>query len=146
MSQEATVDAATLRYSLAGLRGTVFLVMLMWTIDKFLNPDHTAAVYGAFYGLQGLGAAVLYTIGALQALLIIAFLLGIAKRWSTLAVLLMHTASTLTPMARYFDPWSNPNLLFFAAWPMLAALVALYLLREHDTWLQWNSSAYKGLS
>ena len=47
MSQEATVDAATLRYSLAGLRGTVFLVMLMWTIDKFLNPDHTAAVFGA---------------------------------------------------------------------------------------------------
>ncbi len=103
-SQEVTVNAATLRYSLAGLRGTVFLVMLMWTIDKFLNPDHTAAVFGAFYGLQGLGSAVLYTVGTLQALLIIAFLLGIAKRWSTLAVLLMHTASTLTPMARYFDP------------------------------------------
>jgi putative oxidoreductase len=27
------------------------------------------------------------------------------------------------------------NLLFFAAWPMLAACIALYLLRDQDTLL-----------
>lgn len=27
----------------------------------------------------------------------------------------------------------GPNLLFFAAWPMLAACLALFLLRDEDT-------------
>jgi hypothetical protein len=27
------------------LRLSVFLVMFMWTLDKFLNPGHTAQVY-----------------------------------------------------------------------------------------------------
>ena len=34
---------------------------------------------------------------------------------------------------RYLDPWTAPNLLFFAAWPMLAAIFALYYLRDLDT-------------
>jgi len=34
---------------------------------------------------------------------------------------------------QYLNPWQN--LLFFAAWPMLAACVALYLLRDADTLL-----------
>lgn len=33
--------------------------------------------------------------------------------------------------SQYLDPFNN--LLFFAAWPMLAACFAFYLLRELDT-------------
>lgn len=31
------------------LRLSVFLVMLMWTLDKFVNPDHAAAIFQNFY-------------------------------------------------------------------------------------------------
>jgi hypothetical protein len=34
---------------------------------------------------------------------------------------------------QYLNPWEPNNLLFFAAWPMLAACFSLYLLRELDT-------------
>lgn len=138
MSSTITVDALQLRVSLAALRYSVFVVMAMWTVDKFINPGHAAAVFGAFYGLPGLGEAIFPVVGALQAAIVVAFVVGFAKRWSTLAVLLMHAVSTVTPLMRYLDPWNNPNLLFFAAWPMLAALVALYLLRDYDTLWQWR--------
>lgn len=34
-----------LSLSLLGLRLTVFLVMLMWTLDKFIRPEHAAGVF-----------------------------------------------------------------------------------------------------
>lgn len=135
MSETVSVNAKNLGYCLFGLRITVFLVMIMWTIDKFLNPGHASAVFGHFYKIPGLEAATFTIIAVVQGVIVIAFLLGVLKRWSTLAVLVMHTISTLTPMANYLDPYTNPNLLFFAAWPMLAGVVTLYLLRDHDTFL-----------
>ncbi len=37
------------------LRVTVFLVMLMWTLDKILNPGHAGAVFENFYFIPGVG-------------------------------------------------------------------------------------------
>ena len=34
---------------------------------------------------------------------------------------------------QYLAPFEGPNLLFYAAWPMLAACFALYRLRDLDT-------------
>jgi len=47
----------------------------------------------------------------------------------------MHAVSTLSSFPQYIDAFNN--LLFFAAWPMLAACIALFLLREHDTKLSF---------
>ncbi len=58
------------------LRAGVFIVMLMWTLDKFIHPGHAAGVFKKFYSIGG---------------------------------------------------------IFFAAWPMLAACITLYLLRDLDT-------------
>jgi len=61
------------------LRLSVFLVMLMWTLDKFFNPDHAAAIYQNFYFISGLGNVIFYIIGAIQLLIILAFVTGIKK-------------------------------------------------------------------
>ena len=71
--------------------------------------------------------AIFYT------LVVGAFLAGYLKTWSYGAVFLLHAVSTLTPMANYLNPWEKVNLLFFAAWPMLAAAWALWQLRDYDT-------------
>jgi hypothetical protein len=116
--------------ALFALRIGVFIVMFMWTLDKFVVPEHSAAVFAGFYGITGLGPAIMYVVGAVELLIIVAFVLGIAKRFSYGAVFILHAVSTLAsfPMYLGFD-----NLLFFAAWPMLAAAFALYLLRDLDT-------------
>ncbi len=121
-----------LTLSLFMLRVTVTLVMLVWILDKFLNPQHAATVYEKFYLLGGLGSSVMYAIGAVEIVIVGAFLLGIMKRFSYGAVLLLHAISTFSSYKQYLAPYSGPNILFFAAWPMLAACIALYLMRDQD--------------
>lgn len=127
-----TLPREKLEWSLLGLRLGVFIVMIMWAIDKFIDPDHAAVVFKVFYSLPGLSNGIAYLIGVLQVALIVSFLVGFKQRWVTLVILIMHLGSTLVSFGRYLDPWSGSNLLFFAAWPMLAAILALYLLREYD--------------
>jgi hypothetical protein len=40
--------------------------------------------------------------------------------------------STFSSYKQYLAPFEGPNLLFFAAWPMLAACFTLFLLRDQD--------------
>ena len=120
-------------FSLLSLRLGVFVVMFMWTLDKFLRPDHAAGIFANFYGIDGLDSNMAYLVGGLEMLLLGAFVLGIARRWSYGLVLLIHAVSTLSSWKQYLAPFEGPNLLFFAAWPMLAACLALYLLRDSDT-------------
>ena len=42
----------------------------------------------------------------------------------------MHAVTTLVSWSAYLQPLDN--ILFFAAWPMLAGLVTLFLLRDED--------------
>ncbi|NEP19296.1 MAG: hypothetical protein F6J97_20775 [Leptolyngbya sp. SIO4C1] len=119
--------------SLLLLRWSVALVLLMWTIDKFVRPEHAAAVYENFYFIGGLGATPFYILGALELVLIVAFVAGFRKRLTYGLVLFIHAVSTLSAWRQYFAPFQDPNLLFFAAWPMLAGCFALYLLRDMDT-------------
>ncbi|TAL88959.1 MAG: hypothetical protein EPN69_00175 [Rhodanobacter sp.] len=122
-----------LSLSLLGLRLSVFLVMLMWTVDKFLRPEHAAGVFANFYAMGEFGASVFVTLGVLELLLLLAFVTGFARRYSYGAVLLLHAGSTLAAWQQYLHPHEGANLLFFTAWPMLAACLALYLLRDADS-------------
>ncbi|MGE0641581.1 MAG: hypothetical protein AB7G12_15985 [Thermoanaerobaculia bacterium] len=122
-----------LRWSLAALRLSVFVVMAAWTVDKFVRPDHSAKVFEGFYGLGGLGETVLHGIGIAELLLLMLFLVGAAKTFTYGTVLVLHAVSTLSSYRQYLAPFEGPNLLFFAAWPMLAACLALFLLRDDDT-------------
>lgn len=115
------------------LRLSVFLVMLMWTVDKFVRPDHAAAVYQHFYLIGGLGKSVFMAIGILELLLLAAFVIGLFKRYTYGAIFILHAISTVSSYKQYIAPFSDVNLLFYAAWPMLSACFALYMLREHDT-------------
>jgi len=124
-----------LQVSLLFLRVTVFLVMFMWTIDKFVNPGHAAKVYASFYYIAGLESAVMYAIGAVEMILLLLFLAGYKKTVTYGAVLILHTVSTLSSFNQYLAPFEGPNLLFFAAWPMLAACFTLFLLRDQDKML-----------
>jgi len=124
-----------LQVSLLLLRVTVFLVMFMWTIDKFLNPGHAAKVYEKFYYIAGMESVAMYAIGAVEMVVLLLFLAGYKKTYTYGAVLILHAVSTLSSFNQYLTPFAGPNLLFFAAWPMLAACFALFLLRDQDRML-----------
>jgi len=96
-------------------------------------------VFQHFYGLGGVAQPLVYAIGIAQVLLLLCFALGLLRTWSYGLVTLMHAGSTLSSWKQYLDPFDGANLLFFAAWPMLAACIALFLLRDHDTLLSVDS-------
>lgn len=114
------------------MRISIFVVMLMWTLDKFINPAHAAIIYEKFYYLAGLGSSVMVVIGSVELIVLIMFALGLFKRFSYGAVLVFHAISTLSSFRQYMAPFESPNLLFFAAWPMLMGCLMLYWLREED--------------
>jgi hypothetical protein len=119
-----------LSISLLLLRLSLGLVMMVWAFDKILNPGHGAAVLEGFYGLAGVGEQLIRMIGIAQGLIVLGFLLGVTKTWTYGAVLLMHAVTTLVSWSAYLKPLDN--ILFFSAWPMLAGLVTLFLLRDED--------------
>lgn len=116
--------------SLLALRLGVFIVMLMWTLDKFVNPQHGVAIFEKFYGVSGADAVLMQVLGALELILLLLFVTGSWKTWTYGAVFLLHGVSTLSSWQQYLQPWDH--LLFFAAWPMLAACYALFVLRDYD--------------
>jgi putative oxidoreductase len=126
-----------LAISLLLLRLGVAAVMAFWTADKIVNPDHAGSVFANFYGLGDLGNSALAVIGVVQAIFVVAFAIGAFKTISYGAILLMHAVSTVSSWRQYLEPFEN--LLFFAAWPMLAGCVALFLLRDDDRLLAFDS-------
>jgi hypothetical protein len=121
--------------ALFSLRISIFVVMLMWTLDKFYNPAHAIAVYQKFYSVGGVNELVMTFIAGAEILLLIAFLFGIKRTFSYGLVFLLHGVSTFSAWPQYSQPFEGSNLLFFAAWPMLAACFTLFLFRDQDNLL-----------
>src|SRR5260370_27491875 len=120
-----------LRLSLLLLRLGVFVVMFMWALDKLVNPEHAIGIFRKFYFMNGMSTGIMVALGAVEIIIVLGFVAGFKKRWTYGIVLVLHAVSTFSSFGRYLDPWQN--LLFFAAWPMLAACITLYLLRDDDT-------------
>ncbi|HHB1594794.1 TPA: hypothetical protein ACN976_002939 [Vibrio campbellii] len=118
--------------ALLALRLSIALVFIMWALDKVLVPEHAMKVFSGFYGLD-ISSGFSVALGIAQLVFIGVFLAGLWKNLTYLAILVLHSGSTFSSFAKYLDPFNN--LLFFAAWPMLAACFALYLLREHDIYV-----------
>ncbi|NOR68852.1 MAG: hypothetical protein GQ532_04015 [Methylomarinum sp.] len=129
---------SNLRVSLLLMRLSVFTVMLMWTLDKYINPSHSAKVFEKFYFIAGLESSLMAIIALLELVILVGFLIGFYKRFCTAAVLIFHTVSTVSSYQQYLSPFEGPNLLFFAAWPMLVGCLMIYLLRDEDRLLSLN--------
>ena len=127
------MDQRKVAFSLLFMRLSVFLVMLVWTLDKFFNPKHAINVYENYYLISGIDHNVIYVLGFLEILLILAFLMGLFKKWTYGAVLILHGISTVSSFKAYIAPYEKGHILFFAAWPMLAACFSLFSLRDLDT-------------
>lgn len=125
-------DNDRIGYALFSLRVGVFVVMFIWTLDKILNPEHALKVYEKFYYIPAdVAAPLMMFIAVAEMVIILAFLGGLKKRITYGLVLLFHGVSTFSSWKMYIEPFSN--MLFWAAWPMLAACFALYILRDMDS-------------
>lgn len=123
--------ADKLALSLFLIRISTGLMFLVWSVQKILRPDLAQGVFKTFY-LFEVTPTLLLGLGVAQTAVVLAFMAGLWKRVTYGAILAMHLVSTLSTWERLIDPYTRPNALFWAAVPVLAALIGLYLLRDED--------------
>ena len=134
---------SNLEVSLLIMRLATAVFLLVWAIDKIVNQGHAQNVFKTFYFTTP-SPEILTALGAAQSLIVLAFAGGFARFWTYGAVLLMHLVSTLSTYGRLLNPWgSGAQLLFWAAIPILAAMLALFLLREQDRLLSIDAARRK---
>lgn len=112
------------------LRAGLGVFLLLWSIDKLVQPESTVGIFKYFY-LLDISTWAARAVGILEALLSLAILAGLWKRWTYGLGTLLHGVSTLSTYKQLLSPFGQ-NHLFIAAVPVLGAFVALYLLREED--------------
>jgi len=121
--------------SLAILRVALGVFLLVWGLEKFILTSRSVEIYDYFYGIAA-SEAFAYVLGGLESLLALAIVIGAFRRWSYGIGLLVHSATTVATFRLIIDPWGlisgEPQHLFFAAVPILAGFIALYLLRDLD--------------
>lgn len=122
-----------LQISLFALRLTIAWFLLQWAIEKFIAPETTARIFGFFYKMP-LDVSVAPVVGAIQMVIVLAFLAGFMKTWSYALVALMHGVATFSTWKSIIMPFAEgSNHLFTTAVPVLAACVVLFYLRDQDT-------------
>lgn len=139
MQRDTKLEACLLLMRLA-----IAAFMLVWAVDKVIAPEHAQAVFSRYY-LTELPAGPFVVIGWVQIAIIAAFAAGFARFWTYGAILLMHTVSTVSTYAQLANPWeAGPRgLLFWAAVPVLAAVIALFVLRDRDRLLSVDTARLK---
>ena len=120
-----------LKIGLLLIRLSTGIFFLIWSIEKLIYPEITQKVFSRFYMID-ISPTISYGVGILQTIIVLAFMVGLFKTWTYGAILGMHAVSTLSTYKELLNPYEPPNHLFWAAVPLLAALVALFLVRKED--------------
>lgn len=119
-------------YALLALRVTIGVFVLVWAVDKLVQPGTAQQILSVFYGIEAPKSAA-YALGIAQIVLGLAFLAGLAKTFTYGAVLVMHLATIAATLPQLLAPYAANNHLFHASIPTLGAMLALFLLRHRDT-------------
>lgn len=126
----------TLEIALLILRLSLAAFLLVWVADKFINPKHSVAVLAGFYALKDASPQIVLGLGVAQLILVLAFAAGVLRFWTYGAVLVMHAITVGVSSWKIIPPFGPAaNILFWAGIPVLAAMLALFLLRDRDRML-----------
>ncbi|VEP16973.1 conserved membrane hypothetical protein [Hyella patelloides LEGE 07179] len=125
-----------LKISLALIRFSTGIFFLVWSLEKFISPENAQKIFSKFYFME-ISPAISQTAGIVQTIIVLAFMAGLLKTWTYGAILGMHAVSTFSTYQQLLNPYetSTSNKLFWAAVPLLAALIGLFLMRKEDNLL-----------
>ena len=114
-------------------RLSVFYFLIYWTLKRFTDFDTVSSIASRHYYMDSFPAGLNLALGVFGLVSLISFLLGFKKRYSYLAVFLMHGTGTVLVIPKMILYTEGFRHLFLAAIPTLAAIWLLYKLRDEDT-------------
>ncbi len=134
------------------LRLSIGAFLLVWASLKFLRPEWMVNVFQNTYGLDWVTADYAYAIGGLQLILVVAFILGIARTASYALTTIMHATGIIGTLlggnllfkggliaaistGTYEIGYTTfPANLLWTSVATLGALVALFMMRHADAY------------
>lgn len=118
------------------LRLSIAYLMLIWGVDKVVNPEHAVAVSDGFYLGLFSSAALLQAFGVLQMAAGLAFAAGLGRRWLYPLMAAIAGATLLGVWRSVVDPWGwyleGANALFYPSAVIFAAVLVLWAFRDED--------------
>jgi len=116
------------------------IFIALWGLNKVLNPEASAAIFAAFYGFEGLDWGVSVVLGLGQVAIGLMIAVGLYATFSYGAGIVIHGVSTMATLGHLLVPFAEgSNLVFWAAVPVLAGALGLFLARDFDTFLSVDS-------
>lgn len=130
--------AKRLGLCLALCRFGVFIVFFVWTLAKFIHPEHGANIMRGHYMIDGVTEIAISLFGIFEMALCIALILGFWKRFTRGFFLLISIYSVMTPRVLngykiFILEQSEPQIFLMPGFAMLACAIAIYWLRDYDT-------------
>lgn len=129
---------ANLPIGLLITRISIVLFLLPWVVAKFTNPEMTIGLFSKYYFVSALPEIAAYGVAAIWGVVLLAFALGIKKRISYGLVAVFHGLATASTIPKMIPGMEGFTILFLASIPALAAMILLYILRDHDTILAFG--------
>jgi len=114
------------------LRFGLGLFFVLWGLDKIFVPESTVGIFKFFYSIP-ITINMALGVGIIETLFGLLFMWGMFKNQTYFLGMVLHGISTFSSWRQYLDPFGK-NHLFLAAIPVLAGYIALYLMREEDTY------------
>jgi putative oxidoreductase len=120
------------------LRLSLGLFLLLWALEKFIQPQTTQQIWSAFYKIP-ISGTVVTILAILQTILAIALIVGFLRSITYGIALGINAVTFISTWQQLLDPWGlnsgqSTNHLFLAGIPVLAGFIALYLLHSWDRW------------
>lgn len=124
-------------FSLFLLRFSVALLVLLWGIDKIIDPGHAVAVSDSFYrGLLSF-PSLMPLLGALQVTVALLAIGGLFRTVVDPIIALINLGSLLGVWRSIVDPWGwfleGTNVLFFPSLIVFAACLVLIALQDQES-------------
>jgi len=126
-------------FSLLALRVSIALLVLIWGIDKIVDPGHAVRVSDTFYfGVLSL-PAILPILGGLQIIVALLAMVGLFRWWVDPVILVINLGSLLGVWRSILDPWGwwmeGTNALFFPSLTVAAGCLLLIAFRDQESWV-----------
>lgn len=126
-------------FALLALRVSIALLVLLWGLDKIVDPEHALQVSDNFYlGLLSLPALMAW-FGAAQVAVALLAMLGLFRRWVDPIILVINLGSLAGVWRSILDPWGwfmeGTNVLFFPSLIIAAGCLVIIAFQDQDRWV-----------
>jgi putative oxidoreductase len=124
-------------FSLLFLRVSIALLVLIWGLDKIVDPAHAIRVSDNFYfGLLSV-AWLMPALGVAQVVVALLALVGLFRRFVDPLILLINLGSLLGVWRSIVDPWGwfleGTNALFFPSLIVAAGCLVIIAFQDRET-------------